>query len=625
MTKRPEKPTGPLFLGLEGGGTRTVAILADAAGKQLERVEASAGNARLLNSVAMDGLLASIARRCCQPDSVAIGLAGVRNALDARRIEAIASRIWTGVPCCVTSDLETAMAAANPGNTKLKSAQVLVLSGTGSCFFGRGIDGRTVRYGGWGHVLGDDGSAYGIALKALRKVVALHDEQGSWPLLGRSIMRRLRFSEPGDLITWAQSSVKAAFANVAQEVFGAAGKGDLLARRILAEAREELVRDAVACAHRTARRGVPVQFIFAGGTLLKQPEFARQVGARLRQERPGSRVLLLNREGAWGAVALARQLWERRPSKRGKASSIVGKSTRSLEGKFQLPQSTSPSPTELRNPRSANLDKLSTKKAVGLMLSEDARVPRAILAERARIARAIEWIAKSFSNGGRLFYVGAGTSGRLGVLDASECPPTFGVPPDMVQGIIAGGEAALTRSVEGAEDDFEAGAESIRERGVSRKDVVVGTAASGRTPFVWGALGEAHRRGVITILLCFNPALKIPKSMRPGLVIAPNVGPEVLTGSTRLKSGTATKLILNMFTTLAMVRMGKVMGNLMVDLKPGNSKLRDRAIRIVSELCGAKPAAASEALAESGWIVRDACVKLRRRRGNEASPAKRGW
>jgi N-acetylmuramic acid 6-phosphate etherase len=207
--------------------------------------------------------------------------------------------------------------------------------------------------------------------------------------------------------------------------------------------------------------------------------------------------------------------------------------------------------------------------------------------------------------------VGAGTSGRLGVLDASECPPTFRASPEMIQGIIAGGQRALWQAVEGAEDDCEAGAHALRFRGVTSRDLVIGIAASGRTPFVWGALGLARSVRAKTILICFNPFLKIDSKRRPTVVIAPNVGPEILTGSTRLKCGTATKLILNMISTIAMVRLGKVIGNLMVDLNPSNVKLRDRAVRIVQDLTGATAAEAQAALEKRSWVVKDAWSEIK--------------
>ena len=256
------------------------------------------------------------------------------------------------------------------------------------------------------------------------------------------------------------------------------------------------------------------------------------------------------------------------------------------------------------------LDRLSVSDAVALMLSEEAKVTRALLRQRALLAKAVNLVADAFRRGGRLLYVGAGTSGRLGVLDASECPPTFRTEPTMVQGIIAGGEVALRKAVEGAEDDAHAGASEIGGRRVGKKDVVVGIAASGTTAFVWGALREAKRRKARTMLVCFNPHLEIPAAWRPHMVMAADLGPEVLTGSTRLKAGTATKLVLNILTTLAMVRVGKVMSNLMVDVRPTNEKLRGRAIRIVRELTGAGERSAEQALRKSGWLIRGACRRL---------------
>jgi N-acetylmuramic acid 6-phosphate etherase len=256
-----------------------------------------------------------------------------------------------------------------------------------------------------------------------------------------------------------------------------------------------------------------------------------------------------------------------------------------------------------------SLDKLEIRRAIALMLEEDASIPTKLLGEVHHIERVVRAAAQTFRLGGRLFYVGAGTSGRLGVLDASECPPTFSTSPDMVQGIIAGGQQALWSSVEGAEDDATAGRRAIEFRRVGARDVVIGIAASGTTPFVWGALGEAKRRTATTVLVCFNPHLSVPRRLRPAIMIAPNLGPEVLTGSTRLKAGTATKLLLNLFTTLAMVRLGKVRSNLMIDLNPSNVKLRDRAVRIVRDLTGAAYPAAEQALQRSGWVIKKAVAR----------------
>jgi len=240
--------------------------------------------------------------------------------------------------------------------------------------------------------------------------------------------------------------------------------------------------------------------------------------------------------------------------------------------------------TEQRLADSTDLDAMSIADAVALMNAQDARAVEAVGAERERIARAVEMVAQSFHTGGRLIYVGAGTSGRLGVLDASECPPTFRADPQMVQGIIAGGEAAMFRSQEGAEDQPDDGAAAVDEKDVGAMDVVMGIAAGGTTPFVHGALRRAAERGAKTIFLsCVEP---VPGEPVVDVAIRPRVGPEVLTGSTRLKAGTATKLVLNTITTLAMVQLGKVYGNLMVDLRATNQKLWDRGARIISTITG---------------------------------------
>lgn len=240
--------------------------------------------------------------------------------------------------------------------------------------------------------------------------------------------------------------------------------------------------------------------------------------------------------------------------------------------------------TEQRLPESMNLDAMSVEDAVSLMNAQDAAAVAAVAKERANVARAIETVAAALAAGGRLFYFGAGTSGRLGVLDAAECPPTFRTDPEMVQGVIAGGEAAMFRAQEGAEDRADDGAAAVDAKSISPRDVVIGIAAGGTTPFVHGALRRAAELGAKTIFLsCVQP---VPGEPVVDVVIRPLTGPEVITGSTRLKAGTATKLVLNTISTLAMVRLGKVYQNLMVDLRASNSKLWDRGARIIGTLTG---------------------------------------
>lgn len=265
--------------------------------------------------------------------------------------------------------------------------------------------------------------------------------------------------------------------------------------------------------------------------------------------------------------------------------------------------------TEARNPRSEHIDELPTAEMLRLINDEDARVPSAVAAEMPAITRAVDAIADRFARGGRLFYLGAGTSGRLGVLDASECPPTFSVDPGLVQGVIAGGDGALRLSSEGAEDSPEQGAEDLQAAGFAAADTLVGIAASGRTPYVLGGLAYARSLGALTVALTCVPGSPVAEAA--ALAIAPAVGPEVLTGSTRMKAGTATKLVLNMLSTGVMIRTGATLGNLMVNVRATNRKLEDRARRIVSAVTGCSPERAAELLRESGGEVKVAILMER--------------
>jgi N-acetylmuramic acid 6-phosphate etherase len=268
--------------------------------------------------------------------------------------------------------------------------------------------------------------------------------------------------------------------------------------------------------------------------------------------------------------------------------------------------------TERRNPRTATIDTASALEIVDLIGAEDATVPAAVARAREDIARAVDLIEQAFRAGGRLIYVGAGTSGRLGVLDAAECPPTFGTPPEMVVGVIAGGYPALVKSVEGAEDDVNAAIGEMDARRVGPDDVVIGIAASGTTPFVRAALSRAQTLGARTaIVSCSEPPKLLRETCDVSIVIA--VGPEVVTGSTRMKAGTATKLVLNTLTTGAMIRLGKTYGNLMVDLRAWNDKLIDRSQRIVMETTGLGRDEARGVIQAAEGKVKTAIVMARRR------------
>lgn len=267
--------------------------------------------------------------------------------------------------------------------------------------------------------------------------------------------------------------------------------------------------------------------------------------------------------------------------------------------------------TEQNNPRTRQIDIATTEEILHLINEEDKNVPFAVEKEIPNIAKAVEIIVEAFKQGGRLFYIGAGTSGRLGIVDAAECPPTFGTPPDLVQGIIAGGKEAVFRAQEGAEDNEEDGKKVIETYGIKPPDVVVGIAASGRTPYVKAAVLEARRRGIKTIFIATSPVEKVKElGVVADVFICPVVGPEVIAGSTRMKSGTAQKLVLNMLSTASMIRLGKTYGNIMVDLQLTNNKLRERAKKIIMDICKVDYQTAQNVLKESDGKVKVALVML---------------
>ena len=271
--------------------------------------------------------------------------------------------------------------------------------------------------------------------------------------------------------------------------------------------------------------------------------------------------------------------------------------------------------TEQRNPKTLDIDSKSTSEIVDIINTEDSNVIDAVNKERRNITKAVDLIVASFRGGGRLFYVGAGTSGRLGVLDASECPPTFGTDPELVKGIIAGGNDALTRSIEGAEDRHEDGEQAVREYAVKPEDTVVGIATGGTTPFVHGALVQANSIGATTIFLCCNPDAEPAEKV--DVIIRPITGPEVIAGSTRMKAATATKLILNTLTTASMIKMGKVYENLMIDLQVKNVKLKDRAERIIMILTDLDRNSADKLLTKANGNVKTAIVMHKLQTGYE--------
>ncbi|HML18231.1 MAG TPA: N-acetylmuramic acid 6-phosphate etherase [Bryobacteraceae bacterium] len=271
--------------------------------------------------------------------------------------------------------------------------------------------------------------------------------------------------------------------------------------------------------------------------------------------------------------------------------------------------------TEQSHPASEHIDELPTADILNVINAADAEIPAAVAREIPHIARAVDAIVAALEHGGHLLYIGAGTSGRLGVLDASECPPTFHVSPDLVRGIIAGGEKALTRATEATEDDPEAGARDLMDSGFGAGDVLVGITASGRTPYVLGAIAKARELGAITCGISCTPDSELSRVV--DYPVTPSPGPEILAGSTRMRAGTATKLVLNMISTAVMIRLGHVYGNLMVNVQPANAKLEDRARRIVAKATGVDDSRAAELLERSGRSVRTAIIMERKNIGRQ--------
>ena len=590
------------LLGIECGATHTVALL-EQEGK-VTKAEFGPANIRLISKKEFSHLLQKIAKTFPKPQAIAIGIAGARTWADQEDVRKSVQKTWPNTEFIrVTNDLETALAA---DSINKKKSRILVLSGTGSCCYGKSINGSTSKLGGWGHILGDKSSGYEISLRALKACVFYLDRDDTWSTLGQRILCRLQLNTPDQLIDWVAKANKPEIAALAKEVFAAWLKRDKIATDIIHAAASTLAKDACSCAKKLNNQNDSIRFVLAGSVLLKQPKFAGMVAKSIRTYRPGSQVVALKKESYWGALELAREMTK---CKSQKTTKILIKQA----SKIPIPDLAllGKSPTEQRHPLSNKLDRITLGQAIELFLNEDSQIPAAIHKEKIKIQKLVRWVINAFKSNGRLFYSGAGTSGRLGILDASECPPTFRTDPMQVQGIIAGGSKAICHPVEGAEDNANAGADAIRFRGINKNDVFIGIAASGRTPFVWGGIWEANKSGAKTALLCFNSTLKTPQNNKPNIVINPKIGPELLTGSTRLKSGTATKLILNIITTMAMVQSGKVIENLMVDLDPSNTKLRERAVRIVQQLTNADKEQTLKTLQKYKWNVKESINYLR--------------
>ena len=592
------------ILGVEGGGTKTAWVLVGAvtsgsdAGTEfriLDQGKLPPSNLRLTTPERLREIFAELPK---QIDRAGVFLAGCSTEEDRRSLALICRDIWPKAKIVTGSDRDSGLAAALDHGDG-----IVVNAGSGSSVTGRRSD-RIERAGGWGHILGDTGGGYFLSIEALRLILREYDLHRGEMQFTAKILHALSLNNLDELVRWAQTADKMEIAMLAPVVFEAAAGGDACVNEIVEEGARVLCGYTEAVASRLHLLAPKVALM--GGLFYRDSMYTHAFRRRLKKNLPDARVTVAERPPEFGAAWLAAE----------KVDHVAFQSKLSEKEIEDLAAAL----TEQRNPRSENLEKMSARQLAELFVEEEKFVEDALRGATGDLARAIEIVTESLRNHGRLFYVGAGSSGRIGVLDASEIPPTFSASPDLVQGIIAGGTNALYRSVEGAEDEESAGTLALRERGIKNGDVVIGITASGRTPFVLGALSHAKSLGTKTILLTCNPAVAgvvdrgapqpAAAATNIDLVIALAVGPEILTGSTRLKAGTATKAALNIISTGAMVALGKVRGNLMIDLHTNSAKLRDRAVRVVVDLAKCDYESARRKLEAADWNLRTVVEKL---------------
>jgi N-acetylmuramic acid 6-phosphate etherase len=569
---------GEKILGVEGGGTKTSWVLVERGENELRVLDQGKlppANFRLATPDQLRAMFSELPKEITR---AGIFLAGCGTEEDRQSLTRLCAEIWPQAKVVVGSDRDSGLAAALGHGDG-----IVVNAGSGSSITGR-RDKRIENAGGWGHILGDAGGGYFLSLQALRLILREYDLHRGEVQFTTKVLRSLSLNNLDELVRWAQTADKMEVAMLTPVVFEAAAGGDARVMEIIEEGAQVLCEYTEAVA--TRLHVLAPKVVLLGGLFHRDSIYTHAFRRRLKKSLPDARVTNSERAPEFGAAWLATEIQSWPEIHPGSSPVKIDDLAAAL--------------TEQRNPRSEDLEKMSAQELVKLFVDEEKFVGEALRAVVADLARAIELVADSLRKGGRLFYVGAGSSGRLGVLDASEIPPTFGASPELVQGIIAGGATALHRAVEGAEDDGSNGELAIDRRGIKDLDVVIGITASGRTPFVLGALARAKSLGAKTVLLSCNPGRKDDVDLSIELA----VGPEILTGSTRLKAGTATKVALNIISTGAMVALGKVRGNLMIDLNTSSTKLRDRATRMVAELTECDYNSARAQLEQSGWDLR---------------------
>ena len=574
-------------LGIEGGASKTTWVVLDPEGMPRARGIAGPGNVSLLPEEEIRKLLAEIRSAVGgEIDSIGAAFAGCHLPVQRRNLTRIFQDLWPAAErVVVAEDTRSAFAGAFGSGEG-----IIVIAGTGSNVQGH-REGKWARAGGWGHILGDPGSAYDLAHIGLQRVYDAFDATGGVAPLGVSFLQRTGQNGLEELFTYILSDPsKDRIAALAPCVLERAAACDPLAVDIV-RSRSGLLADQVRYVAEKLRFDRP-RIALVGGLFEHDEAYGKLFGDEVRARLAVSELFVSRVPGAVGAARLADGALPAVPTASAKVGPGLSREiAASLQGAL----------TEERNPRSRFLDRRSVPELVELFLAEEQFVERALLERKEEIATAAAAVAAALQDGKRLFYVGAGTSGRLGALDASEMPPTFGVSSDLVQAIMAGGSEAFFRSREGAEDDRGAGGRSVIDRGIRAGDVVCGITASGRTPFVLGALEAAAEIGALTILLSCNPCRPPVPFVRFSIDLP--TGPEIVAGSTRLKAGTATKLVLNLLSTIAMIRTGRVRDNLMINVRPNSEKLRYRALRLVMELVPCDEAEALRRLERAEWGV----------------------
>ena len=579
---------GEKILGVEGGGTKTSWVLAARSENELRVLDQGKLPPANFRLATPDQLRVMFSELPKEVNRAGVFLAGCGTEEDRQSLTRLCAEIWPQAKIVVGSDRDSGLAAALGHGDG-----IVVNAGSGSSITGR-RDKRIEYAGGWGHILGDAGGGYFLSIQALRLILREYDLHRGEVQFTTKILRALSLNNLDELVRWAQTADKMEVAMLTPVVFEAAAGGDARVMEIIEEGARVLCEYTEAVA--TRLHVLAPKIVLLGGLFQRDSIYNHAFRRRLKKTLPDARVANSERAPEFGAAWLGAEMQSWPEIHAEPAPEKIDDLAAAL--------------TEQRNPRSENLEKMNAQDLVKLFVDEEKFVGEALHGATVDLARAIELVAESLRKGGRLFYIGAGSSGRIGVLDASEIPPTFGASPELVQGIIAGGATALHRSVEGAEDEGSNGALAIDRRGVKEIDVVIGITASGRTPFVVGALARAKSLGAKTILLSCNPARD--QKINVDLAIDLAVGPEILTGSTRLKAGTATKIALNIVSTGAMVALGKVKGNLMIDLNTSSTKLRDRATRMVAELAQCDYNSARAQLEESSWDLRAVLKKAGR-------------